>query len=120
MGTVAFTLAMAIANYLQAALVCPEVLPDGPVDLVEFHAQQGRRYIIAFVISVLFALCANVVYGSAYNLSEWSQQNLVVFPMLLLSVLAAISLARGVQIFALAGLAVLWGLYFSELQQALH
>jgi hypothetical protein len=119
-GTILFVLAMAIANYLQAALVCPEVSPEGPVDLIAFHAQQGRRYTAAFVASVLFALLANVVFGSAFNLAEWSQQNLVVIPMLAVSILAMAFLSRWVQLFALTCLAGLWGIYFIELQQALH
>jgi len=119
-GTIMFTLAMAIANYLQAALVCAEVPETGPVDLVAFHAQQGHRYIGAYAVSVVFALCANVVYGSAFNLVEWSEQDLVVIPMLLVSIPAAIFLSRRVQIFALGCLGILWGTYFLELQQALH
>ncbi|HEY3638251.1 MAG TPA: hypothetical protein VGK90_08850 [Rhizomicrobium sp.] len=119
-GTIMFTLAMAIANYLQAALVCPEVFSEGPIDLAAFHEQQGRRYIVAFVISLLFALSANVLFGSAYNLSEWSEQDLAVVPMLFVSVLAAVFLGRKTQIVLLVCLAGIWGFYFTKLQAALH
>jgi hypothetical protein len=119
-GAILFWLAMAIANYLQAALVCPEVPPHGPVDLIAFHAEQGRRYIAAFVASVMFALFANLVFGSAYSVAAWTEQNLVVIPMLLVSVAAMIFPMRYVQIFALGSLACLWVVYFAELQRALH
>lgn len=101
-------------------LVCAEVPAEGTVDLVAFHAEQGRHYIGAYAVSVLFALCANVVYDSAFNLLGWSEHDLVVIPMLLISVPAAFFLSRRFQIFALACLAVLWGTCFLELQQALR
>jgi hypothetical protein len=119
MGTILFVMGMAIANYLQAALVCPEVSPEGPVDLIAFHREQGRRYIAASVASVLFALLANVVLGSAYNLAEWTWENMAVIPMLAACVLALAFRARWAQILALASLACLWAVYFTELQQAL-
>jgi hypothetical protein len=119
-GMILFTLAMAIANYLQVALVCPEVGREGIVDLSEFHRRQGRRYIGACVVSILFALSANIVFGTEYNFRDLLEQNFVVIPMLLITVVAAVFLGRRVQLLALAGLACLWGVYFAELQQALH
>jgi hypothetical protein len=119
-GTIAFILAMAIANYLQAALVCPEVGHEGIVDLRDFHRRQGRRYIGAFVVSIAFALSANVVFGSEYRFGDLLEQNLAVIPMLLIAVLAMVFLGRRVQIFVLVCLGGLWGAYFAELQQALR
>jgi hypothetical protein len=119
-GMILFTLAMAIANYLQVALVCPEVGDEGIVDLHDFHRRQGRRYIGAFVISLLFALFANIVFGAEYNFRDLLEQNLAVIPMLPIAILATVFLGRRVQIFALACLAGLWGVYFSDLQQALR
>ena len=98
MLTIVLTLLLAIANYLQAALVCPEVPSEGPVDLVVFHREQSRRYIGAFLVLCILALIANFVFGTMQGASEWGAQNLAVVPMVIAAALATIFRARWVQI----------------------
>jgi hypothetical protein len=117
--TIVFTMLMAIVNYLQAALVCPEVPAEGLVDLNAFHAEQGRRYIGAFLASVLLALIGNFVFGNMLNVSEWTAQNVAVVPMAIAAALAMIFRARWVQIAMPIVLTGLWIYYFSFLQGAL-
>ena len=119
MLAIAFMLLMAFANYLQAALVCPQVPKEGLVDLNVYHAEQGRRYIGATVASVALAVVANVVFGNTLNVAEWSAQNIAVVPMLLAAVLAMIFRARWVQIAMPIVLMAIWIFYFSDLQDAL-
>jgi hypothetical protein len=119
MLAVAFLIVMAFANYLQAALVCPEVPREGAVDLAAFHEQQSRRYIGAFLVSGMLALAANVIFGNMLNVSEWSAQNLAVVPMVIAAALAALVRVRWVQIAMPIVIAAAWIFYFSFLQSAL-
>jgi hypothetical protein len=116
---IAFTLLMAIANYLQAALVCPEVPAEGPVDLKVFHVEQSRRYIGAFLVSGMLALVANFVFGNMQNVSEWGAQNLAVVPLVVAAALAMIFRTRWVQIAMPVMLTATWVYYFRFLQGAL-
>jgi flagellar biosynthesis protein FliQ len=116
---IVLTLLMAITNYLQAALVCPEVPAEGPVDLTVFHEEQSRRYIGAFLFSCILALIANFVFGTLQGASEWGAQNLAVLPMLVAAALAMIFRARWMQIAVPIGLTATWIYYFSFLQGAL-
>jgi hypothetical protein len=120
MGTILFVLCIAVANYLQAALVCVDVPDEGPVDMVSFHARQARTYIAAVVVSVVLAVLANVVLGGAFDIKEYVRQNLVVFPMLVASVTGLIWVRGWMQATALVALGVLWIVYFTGLQSALH
>jgi hypothetical protein len=119
MGTVFFTFLMAFVNYLQAALVCPEV-GDGSLDLAQFQARQGPRYIAAFLASAVMAFTANFIYGSIYNLLQWTAENLAVIPMIVIAVLALIFRRPAIQ-FALALISMaVWFYFFAVLQGALH
>jgi hypothetical protein len=120
MGTVIFAFVIAFSNYLQAALVCPEIGGEGQIDLERFHAAQGRRYSAAFVATMFTALAANLYLGTTFNIAEWVSQNAVVIPMLAMALLATIFVhSRPVQ----AGIAIvtlaLWTYYFNSLQGAL-
>ena len=116
---IVLTLLLAIANYLQAALVCPEVPSEGTVDLVVFHQEQSRRYIGAFLVLCVLALIANFVFGTLQGASEWGAQNLAVVPMVVAAALAMIVRARWMQIAMAVMLAATWVYYFSFLQSAL-
>jgi hypothetical protein len=118
-GTIALVVASALIDYLQAALVCPEIPAEGPVDLVAFHAEQSRRYIGAFAAAAAMALILNTVLGGAFNVTEWEQQNLAVVPVLAVALAAAIFRARWVQVAAPFALTAIWVFYFTELQGAL-
>jgi len=120
-GTVFFTFFMAAVNYLQAALVCPEVPDEGTIDLEQFHEEQGRRYIAAFLASGVLAVFANAVYGDVYQVMQWTAQNMAVVPMLAVALLAmAFPRARWIQLVAPFTLLALWAFYFVALQGAIH
>ncbi len=119
-GTIFFTFLLAFVNYLQAALVCPEHQSEGTIDLRAFHAQQGQRYIGAFAALCAVAVVGNFIYGSTYNVAEWSAQNLAVIPMLAVALVATIVRRRWVDIAAPIALAAIWVFIFVELQGALH
>jgi len=118
-GTIVFVLGIAVANYLQAALVCMDVPEEGPVDMVAFHERQGRKYIAATVASVIMALLANVFLGGAFNVQEWIAQNAAVIPMMVCTVAALIWIRGRVHALALIGLGAMWVFYFVALQSAL-
>ena len=120
MLSIVFTLLMGIANYVQAALVSPEVPAEGTVDLGAFHAEQSRRYIGASVVSSTIALFGNFVYGTSAGISELVSQNAAVIPMVVLALVAALFRARWVQIVVPILLAADWVYYFSALQGALR
>jgi hypothetical protein len=118
--TIFFTFAMAFTNYLGAALVCPEVTRGEPLDLVEFAERQRTRYVGATVASCVMAVVANAVYGSVFGLVTWDLANLVVIPMVALSLAALIWPQRWVQ-WSVAGLLTLvWVVYFAVVQGAIR
>jgi hypothetical protein len=118
-GTIFLFVGIALIDYLQAALVCPEIPAEGPIDLVQFHAAQSRRYIGAFAAAATMALVTNTVLGGAFNIAEWERQNLAAAPLLAVALVAAIFRARWVQIGAPFALAAIWTFYFADLQGAL-
>lgn len=120
-GIIVFTFVLAFSNYLQAALVCPEMPAQGPVDLDAFHDTQGRRYILGFLGSAITALIANAILGTSFHIEEWLQQNLVVVPMLGVAGIAAIFVRnRPVQAACAAAQLAAWTYYFVALQDALR
>lgn len=118
-GTILMFIAIALIDYLQAALVCPEIPAEGTIDLVQFHARQSRRYIGAFAASAAMALISNTVLGGAFNIAEWERQNLAVLPLLVVVLAAAIFRARWVQVAAPFVVSAIWIFYFTTLQGAL-
>jgi hypothetical protein len=118
-GTILFTFALAMATYLQVALVCPEIPADGPIDLQSFHDAQSRRYIGAFAATGVLALIGNVVLGDGMNVGEWSRQNLAVVPMLAVTLPALFWRNRWVQLASPMALMAIWVFYFADLQEAL-
>lgn len=120
MPVIFMTIVIALIDYLQAALVCPEIAAEGPIDLVAFHQKQSRRYVAAFALSAADALIANLVLGGALSISAWMMQNLAVIPLLLIAVAAAIWRNRVTDIAAPVLLIAVWTFYFADLQAALH
>ncbi|MGH6872326.1 MAG: hypothetical protein ACREHE_12560 [Rhizomicrobium sp.] len=55
-ASILVVLTQSFVDYMQAALVCPEVAPEGPIDLVAFHRIHARRYIGAFAATTIVAL----------------------------------------------------------------
>lgn len=124
-GTIAFFFCAA-ALYLLARIVCPRIAPDGPVDLRQFHAQEGRKYMVGFGVFSLFTIATNAYFGvttaAASTTGSWLSQNAAVIPMALAAFAAFAAGAlpgRRVQAAALAIELAAWAWYFWSLQGAL-
>lgn len=120
MVSIGLVLAGSFADYLQAALVCPEIPPEGAIDLPVFHARQSRTYIGAFVGSGVMALVSNTYYSGNFNVAEYAAQNLAVIPLLVVAITAAVFRSRWVQIASPLILTTIWGFYLVDLQGALR
>ena len=119
-GIILFIFALAFTNYLGAALVSPQFERDKDIDLVRYHAEHGRQYVGAFAVSAGSAVIANAVLGGGFQVQEWSEQNLVVVPMLITAIVATVFVHnRYVQYSAAVGLLGIWTYYFAILQASL-
>ena len=107
-------------DFLQAALVCPEIPAEGAIDLKEFHRKRSRRYIGAFAATVGMALLTNIYFGGTFNVAEYIRQNIVVLPLFVTALAATIFRDRRVQIAAPFVLLALWAYYLVALQDALR
>jgi hypothetical protein len=120
MTSIGLVLAASFADYLQAALVCPEIPAEGTIDLQAFHARQSRTYIGAFVGSAMMALISNIYYSGNFNVAEYAAQNVAVIPLLVVAIAAAVFRTRWVQIASPFFLTAIWVFYLVDLQGALH
>jgi hypothetical protein len=119
MVSIFVVLLLSFSDYMQAALVCPEIPAEGEIDLPAFHATHSRRYIGAFAVSGVCALVLNLYFGGNYNVSEFLSQNLAVIPLIAIALAAIIFRNRWVQISAPILLSAIWVYYFIDLQSAL-
>lgn len=119
MVSIGVVLAQSFVDYMQAALVCPEIPAEGPIDLVAFHETRSRRYIGAFAVTTVMALISNLYFGGGYNVAEFITQNIAVIPLIVVALMAAIFRNRRVQITAPFLLSAIWIYYFTALQSAL-
>lgn len=119
-GLIFMMIAIALIDYLQAALVCPELPDEGAIDLAAFHATQARRYIGAFLAATTMALVANTVLGRAYDIAAWGAQNAAVIPLFVIALTATVVRRRWVDIVAPILLIGIWVYYLVDLQGALH
>ncbi len=119
MPSIALCIFSSFADYMQAALVCPEVPPEGPIDLTAFHARQSRRYIGAFAVTATMALLLNSYYSGVYDVVAFAKQNMAVIPLIAVAVTAAVWRNRWVQIACPPLLICIWIYYFIDLQDAL-
>jgi hypothetical protein len=119
-GSIAFYFAVAAGIYMQARLVSPRIPERGEIDLQQFHAEEGRKYLIAYAILSWVTVGVNAVLGQANGISQWPAQNVVIVPMALATSVAAIFIQRSwVQSLALAIQIGGWIWYFARLQSAL-
>src|SRR5262245_13775840 len=102
-GSIAFFFLMAAGIYLNARLVSPRIPETGRVDLQTFHAEEGRKYLVAYSIMSALTFYVNAALGSGENASQWPAQNLVIAPMTVATAIAAIFIRQPwVQAVALA------------------
>ena len=119
-GSVAFYFSMAAGIYLQARLVSPRIPESDEIDLQQFHAEEGRKYLVAYAVLSWVTVGVNALLGEANSISQWPEQNIVIVPMALATMLAAIFIARPwIQGSALAIQIAGWVWYFARLQTAL-
>src|SRR5262249_28687086 len=118
-GSVAFYFAVAAGIYLNARLVSPRIPEQGEIDLREFHAEQGRKYLICYTILSLITVITNA-RGQAGSAVQWPAQNKVIVPMAVATGIAALLIRkRWVQVLAVLMQILGWVWYFAKLQSAL-
>jgi hypothetical protein len=119
MVSIAVVMMQSFTDYMQAALVCPEIPAEGKIDLIAFHATRSRRYIGAFAITTVMALITNTYFGGTYRIGDLIAQNAAVLPLIAVSVTATIVRKRWVDIAAPILLLAIWTYYLVDLQAAL-
>jgi len=119
MVSIAVVMMQSFTDYMQAALVCPEIPAEGKIDLIAFHATRSRRYIGAFAITTVMALITNTYFGGTYKIGDLIAQNAAVLPLIAVSVTATIARKRWVDIAAPILLLAIWTYYLVDLQAAL-
>ena len=109
---------VACLMYLEVRLVCPRIAAEGPVDLISFHSEEGRKYIGAYFIICLIAIATNSFFAGGNP--TWRAQNTAMAPMAIAS-LGAILLPRSlwVQVAAIMVQLAMWIWYFAALQPPL-
>ena len=93
-GSIAFFFSMAAGIYLLARLVSPRITEAGEIDLQKFHAEEGRKYLVAYAILSWITAAANALIGQANGISQWPEQNIAIVPMALATTIAAIFIKR--------------------------
>lgn len=119
-GLIAFYFSVAAGMYLYVRLVSPHVPERGDLDLKRFHAEEGRKYLIAYAILSWITVGVNAGMGSTANAMQWAAQNFAMIPMALATTAAAVFVRLAwVQALALIIQIVGWFCYFAFLQSAL-
>jgi hypothetical protein len=119
-GTVAFYFFVAAGIYLTVRLVSPRIPERGNVDLRAFHADEGRKYLLAYSILSVVTVVTNAGLGQGGSAIQWPAQNFVIIPMTIATALAAIFIrTMWLQAFAVAIQILGWLCYFAMLQSAL-
>ncbi|HTQ14120.1 MAG TPA: hypothetical protein VMH86_09610 [Rhizomicrobium sp.] len=119
-ASIGLVLTQSFLDYMQAALVCPEVPVEGTIDLPAFHRARGRLYIGAFAATAIMALVDNLYFGGGFDIGEYLKQNRVVIPMIAIALSAAIFRNRWVQRIAPVLMLTVWITYVIALQDTLN
>ena len=119
-GSVAFYFSVAAGIYLNARLVSPIIPEHGEIDLPAFHANEGRKYLLAYTVLSVVTVITNAGLGQGGSAVQWPAQNRVIAPMTVVTGIAAIFIrTRWVQAVAVAIQILGWLWYFAKLQSAL-
>src|SRR5215470_12851015 len=119
-GAVAFYFSVAAGIYLNAQLVSPRIPEQGEIDLRAFHADEGRKYLLAYTLLSVITVITNAGLGQGGTAVQWPAQNIVIAPMTVATATAAIFISeRWVQAVAVAVQIVGWLWSFAKLQSAL-
>ena len=119
-GAIAFYFSVAAGIYLNARLVSPRIPEKGEIDLRAFHADEGRKYLVAYTVLSVVTIITNAGLGQGGSAVQWPAQNMVIVPMAVATGIAAIFIGKPwVQAFAVAVQILGWVWYFAKLQSAL-
>ena len=119
-GSIAFYFLVAAGIYLNARLVSPRIPEKGDIDLRAFHADEGRKYLIAYTLLSVVTIITNAGLGQGGSAVQWPAQNMVIVPMTVATGLAAIFIRRPLVQAAAVAIQILgWIWYFARLQSAL-
>lgn len=111
---------MAAGIYLNARLVSPRIPEQGEIDLPAFHADEGRKYLVAYTVLSVVTIVTNAGFGQGGSAVQWPAQNTVIVPMAVATGVAAIFIrTRWVQAIAVTIQIAGWLWYFGKLQSAL-
>lgn len=102
-----FWMAMATIQYLIAALVVPDKIPDSGIDLADFHERNRSRYIGLFFVNLIFAVAANLM------LEGFSSANYINVLGIVFMVAAGFTKPSWLQWAGTIGLAAIFALYFA-------
>ncbi len=119
-GSIAFYFSVAAGIYLNARLVSPRIPERGEIDLRAFHAEEGRKYLVAYTILSVVTIITNAGLGQGGSAVQWPAQNLVIIPMTVATGIAAIFIRTPwLQAISVATQILGWLWYFAKLQSAL-
>jgi hypothetical protein len=91
---------LVVMQYAVCALVAPELETEHDFDLRRFHAQEGRVYLIAFLVVMVASLAVNSAAQLRLGLQNWGNQNWMVLAMIAAILLALTVKARWAQVIA--------------------
>jgi hypothetical protein len=117
MLTVMIFFAVACLLYLLARLVCAPVPQEGPIDLRQYHRDEGWKYAGLFTAEVALTMLTIHMYGAATQ--NWVAENEANWPTIVAALAATVTRNRWVQIAALVVIMAVWVWYFATLQGAL-
>ena len=119
-ASIAFYFAVAAGIYLNARLVSPRIPERGETDLRAFHADEGRKYLVAYTVLCVVTIITNAGLGQGGSAAQWPAQNTVIVPMTIVTGIAATYMRKPrLQAFAVALQILGWLWYFARLQSAL-
>lgn len=118
-GSIAFYFSVAAGAYLYVRLVSPHIPERGEIDLKEFHAVEGRKYLIAYAVLSWVTVSVNARLGQTAGAEQWATQNLAMVPMALATSGAIFIKRPRVQSLALIVQIAGWFWYFTAPQAPL-
>lgn len=102
-----FWMTMATIQYLIAALVVPDKVPESGISLADFHERNRSRYIGLFFINLGFAIAANLM------LEGFSSANYINFTGIALLAAAGFARQRWLQWVGTIGMYAIFAVYFA-------
>lgn len=85
--------ALVVGQYFVSALVAPDFENGDSYDLREFHRNERRTYLGAYIALMVIGVLVNLDAAARFGLESWGVQNLIAIP-LLGAVLAAFFIDR--------------------------